>query len=150
MILYISHSFFDYEAGNLCRLFFPYEKLKTVKIASPYTIEKQQQKKVPRFLIIGGIILLIIIIVYIIVLLVTKDDDKINYVRVEDSKGAVVNLAQISGTTIDTVLKSEEYYTVKSYNVAIDKYITEVKHVTTNEITYQRDKLSYEKTEKCA
>lgn len=30
MILYISHSFFDYEAGNLCRLFFPYEKLKTV------------------------------------------------------------------------------------------------------------------------
>ena len=76
---------------------------------------------------------------------ITKDDDKINYVRVEDSKGAVVNLAQISGTTIDKVLKSEEYYTVKSYNVAIDKYITEVKHVTTNEITYQRDKLSYEK-----
>ena len=30
MILYISHSFFDYEAGNLCRLYFTYEKLKTV------------------------------------------------------------------------------------------------------------------------
>ena len=43
------------------------------------------------------------------------------------------------------MLKSEEYYTVKSYNVALDKYITEVRHVTTQEITYQRDKLSYEK-----
>ena len=29
MILYISHDFFHYEAGNLCRLFFPYEELKT-------------------------------------------------------------------------------------------------------------------------
>lgn len=31
MILYISHNFFHYEAGNLCRLFFPYENLKVVE-----------------------------------------------------------------------------------------------------------------------
>lgn len=30
MILYINRDFFHYEAGNLCRLFFPYEELKTV------------------------------------------------------------------------------------------------------------------------
>lgn len=29
MLLYISHNFFHYEAGNLCRLFFPYDDLKT-------------------------------------------------------------------------------------------------------------------------
>ena len=30
MTLYISHDFFHYEAGNLCRLFFPYEELKLI------------------------------------------------------------------------------------------------------------------------
>lgn len=54
------------------------KKLKTVKIASPYTVEKQQQRSIPKFLIIGGIILLIVIIVYVVVLLVTKEDDKIS------------------------------------------------------------------------
>lgn len=54
------------------------KKLKTVKIASPYTIEKKQQQSIPRFLIIGGIILLVVIIIYIVVLLVTKDDDKVS------------------------------------------------------------------------
>ena len=53
------------------------KKLKTVKIASPYTIEKQQQKSIPKFLIIGGIVLLIIIIIYVAVLLITKDDEKV-------------------------------------------------------------------------
>ncbi|MBR6690581.1 MAG: helix-turn-helix domain-containing protein [Bacilli bacterium] len=54
------------------------KKLKTVKIASPYTIEKQQQKQIPKFLIIGGILLLLVIIVYVVVLLATKEDDKIS------------------------------------------------------------------------
>lgn len=54
------------------------KKLKTVKIASPYTIEKKQQQSIPRFLIIGGIILLVVIIIYIVVLLVIKDDDKVS------------------------------------------------------------------------
>ena len=54
------------------------KKLKTVKIASPYTIEKQQQKSIPKFLIIGGIILVFVIVVYIVILLLTKDDDKIS------------------------------------------------------------------------
>ena len=49
-------------------------KIKTVKIASPYTVMKNQQKAVPRFLIIGGIILLIVIIIYVIILLVSKKD----------------------------------------------------------------------------
>ena len=54
------------------------KKLKTVKIASPYTVEKSQQKNVPRFLIIGGAILLLIIVVYVIILLVTKKDDEVS------------------------------------------------------------------------
>lgn len=64
------------------------KKLKTVKIASPYTVEKQQQKSVPRFLIIGGIIVLIFIIVYVIVILLTKDDDKVSNTIVS-SEGVV-------------------------------------------------------------
>ena len=52
------------------------KKLKTVKIASPYTVEKQQQKSIPRFLIIGGIALVLVIIVYVVVLLVTKEDEE--------------------------------------------------------------------------
>ncbi len=31
MIIYISHHFFHYEAGNLCRMFFPYASLKQVE-----------------------------------------------------------------------------------------------------------------------
>ena len=52
------------------------KKLKTVKIASPYTVEKQQQKQVPRFLIIGGVALVLVIIIYVVVLLVTKEDEE--------------------------------------------------------------------------
>ena len=54
------------------------KKLKTVKIASPYTVEKQQQKTVPRFLIVGGIVLIFVIIIYVIVLLLVKKDDEVS------------------------------------------------------------------------
>lgn len=54
------------------------KKLKTIKITSPYTVEKKQQKSIPRFLIIGGIILLVVIIVYILVLVLTKEDDEVS------------------------------------------------------------------------
>ena len=54
------------------------KKLKTVKIASPYTVEKQQQKIIPRFLIIGGIVLVAVIIIYVVVLLVTKEDEEVS------------------------------------------------------------------------
>ena len=54
------------------------KNLKTVKISSPYTIEKQQQKTIPKFLIIGGIVLTVIIIIYVVVLLVTKDDEEVS------------------------------------------------------------------------
>lgn len=52
------------------------KKLKTVKISSPYTVEKQQQKTIPKFLIIGGIVLVAVIIIYVIVLLFTKNDEE--------------------------------------------------------------------------
>ena len=54
------------------------KNLKTVKISSPYTVEKRQQRQIPTFLIVGGAILVLVIIVYVIILLVTKDDDKIS------------------------------------------------------------------------
>ena len=54
------------------------KKLKTVKIASPYTIEKKQQKTIPGFLIVGGIVLMIVIITYIAVLFLTKDEKEVS------------------------------------------------------------------------
>ena len=66
------------------------KKLKTIKIASPYTVEKQQQKPIPRFLIIGGIIILLIIVIYIVIVLVTKNDDQVSNTIVK-SEGVVVN-----------------------------------------------------------
>ena len=54
------------------------KNLKTIKISSPYTVEKQQQRKVPKFLIIGGIVLVVIIIIYVVVLLATKEDNEIS------------------------------------------------------------------------
>lgn len=54
------------------------KKLKTVKISSPYTVEKQQQKQIPKFLIIGGIVLVVIIIIYVAVLLLTKDEEEVS------------------------------------------------------------------------
>ena len=54
------------------------KKLKTVKISSPYTVEKQQQKQIPKFLIIGGIALVVIIIIYVVVLLLTNDEEEVS------------------------------------------------------------------------
>ncbi len=68
------------------------KKLKTVKIASPYTVEKQEHK-VPRFLIILGLIFLVVIVVYIVVLLVTKKDDEITNTIVQNEGGIINELA---------------------------------------------------------
>ena len=54
------------------------KKLKTVKIASPYTVENKTQRSIPTFLIVGGIVLLIIVIVYIVVVLLTKSDEPVS------------------------------------------------------------------------
>ena len=54
------------------------KKLKTVKISSPYTVEKKQQKTIPRFLIISGIIVFLIIIVYLIISILIKDSDTVS------------------------------------------------------------------------
>ena len=53
------------------------KKLKTVKIASPYTTEGKQERQIPRFLIVGAIAIFIIIIIYVILLLITGDDDEV-------------------------------------------------------------------------
>lgn len=64
------------------------KKLKTVTIASPYTVEKQEHK-VPRFLIILGLIFLAVIVVYVVVLIVTKDQGEISNTIVKE--GSVIN-----------------------------------------------------------
>ena len=51
--------------------------IKTVKISSPYTVMKNQQRTIPRFLIIGGIVILIVIIIYVCILLFTKDNKEV-------------------------------------------------------------------------
>ena len=62
--------------------------LKTVKIASPYTVEKQEHQ-VPRFLIILGIIISIVIVVYIVVLIFTKKPEEITNTIVRE--GSEIN-----------------------------------------------------------
>ena len=64
------------------------KKLKTVKIASPYTVEKQE-KQIPRFLIVMGIAFLVVIIIYILVLLITKQNSEITNTIV--MKGCVID-----------------------------------------------------------
>ena len=54
------------------------KKLKTVKISSPYTSEKQQQKSIPKFLVIGAGVLLVLILIYTIILFLTKKDDEVS------------------------------------------------------------------------
>ena len=53
------------------------KNLKTVKISSPYTVERQQ-KNIPGFLIIGAIVLIVIIIIYVTMLLITKDEEEVS------------------------------------------------------------------------
>ena len=53
------------------------KKIKTVKISSPYTVMKNQQRAIPRFLILGGIIVLLVIIIYLCILLFTKDNKEV-------------------------------------------------------------------------
>ena len=54
------------------------KNLKTVKISSPYTIEKKQQIAVPKFLIVGAILLVVVIAIYITVLILTQKEDEIS------------------------------------------------------------------------
>lgn len=68
---------------------------------------------------------------------VSINDEHINYVRTSGEYGAVVNLAQIEGNNLYKVLKASDYYIVKSYNVVLDKFITEVRHAN-DQVTYNR------------
>ena len=65
------------------------KKLKSVKIASPYTVEKQEHQ-IPRFLVIVSIVLAIVIAVYVVVLLVTKNNNEITNTIVIN-EGSVIN-----------------------------------------------------------
>ena len=65
------------------------KNIKEVKISSPYTQEKSQEKKVPIFLIIGGVIVLVLIIVYVFVALVVKKNDEVS--NTISYEGVVVN-----------------------------------------------------------
>lgn len=63
--------------------------IKPVKITSPYTMEKSQQKTVPLFLIISGIVVLVLIVAYIVFSLVFKKDDEVS--NTIGCKGVVIN-----------------------------------------------------------
>lgn len=65
------------------------KKVKSVKISSPYTIEKSTETKIPRFLIIGGVVLALIIIIYIMVLIFTSNDDEVTNTIVYE--GGIIN-----------------------------------------------------------
>ena len=62
--------------------------IKPVKISSPYTQEKSQEKRIPKFLIIGGIVVLVLIIIYLLITLVKDDNEVSNTIA---SKGVVIN-----------------------------------------------------------
>lgn len=66
------------------------KKLKTVKISSPYTIEKKQQYTIPRLLVIGGVIIGLIIIIYVVVLMVTKNNGETSNTIVQN-EGVVID-----------------------------------------------------------
>ena len=51
------------------------EKNKVKKIISPYTIDKENEKKIPKSVIIGIVIALICIAIYVVLLFVDKDDN---------------------------------------------------------------------------
>ena len=61
------------------------KKLKTIRIASPYTQEKSQEQEIPRFLIIAGIVVLTILVIYILVLLLTRDTKEVSNTIVMES-----------------------------------------------------------------
>ena len=65
------------------------KNIKEVKISSPYTQEKPQEKKVPVFLIVGGILILLIIIAYVFIALFVKKNDEVS--NTITSKGVVFN-----------------------------------------------------------
>jgi cytoskeletal protein RodZ len=52
------------------------EKNNVKKIVSPYTIDKENEKKIPKSVIIGIIIALLCVAIYVVVYFVTKDKDK--------------------------------------------------------------------------
>jgi len=51
------------------------EKNNVKKIVSPYTLDKDSEKKMPKSLIIGIIIALLCVAIYVVVFFITKDKD---------------------------------------------------------------------------
>lgn len=58
--------------------------------------------------------------------------NSVDYPRTTDREGPVVNVAELNGGK----LEDADYYTVKEYNISIDKNIVEVMHLSNSEIVY--------------
>lgn len=65
------------------------KNIKEVKISSPYTQEKSQEKKIPTFLIVCGALVLALIVIYIIVAILANRNDEVS--NMITSRGVVVN-----------------------------------------------------------
>ena len=65
------------------------KKIKEVKISSPYTQEKSQEKEIPLFLIVAGILVLLLILVYVFVAVFIKKGDEVSNTIAKE--GIVVN-----------------------------------------------------------
>lgn len=60
------------------------------------------------------------------------NSDSVDYPRTTSRSGPVVNIAELEGGK----LEDSDYFTIKEYNISIDKYITQVNHIGRDEITY--------------
>lgn len=59
-------------------------------------------------------------------------NDSVDYPRTTSRSGPVVNIAELEGKK----LQDADYFTIKEYNVSVDKNIVEVKHVANDEVVY--------------
>lgn len=62
-------------------------------------------------------------------------DDSVDYPRTTSRSGPVVNIAELEGKK----LEDADYFTIKEYDVSIDKNIVKVEHVGNNEVVYSGD-----------
>ncbi len=69
------------------------KNIKEVKISSPYTQDKPQEKSVPMFLIAGGILIAILIVAYIVIALFIKKDNEVSNTIAIEKGGVVKELA---------------------------------------------------------
>ena len=64
-----------------------------------------------------------------------SENDSVDYPKTTDQNGPVVNIAELEGGKIE----DSDYFTIKEYNVSVDKNIVEVKHIGNDQIVYNGD-----------